>query len=138
MPFCVELVQTFRVRELDGFGAGGSPTVYRVQTVQVTGALRHHTDVQPISAGVSNQEITLAPLAASQPGSLLLLQANLPLDIRLNASNATMLSQILTTLIAASGAISALFVTNPNSLTDAVLRTELIGGGSLQAAVPLP
>jgi hypothetical protein len=138
MPFSVDVIQTFRVKEHDTFGAGDRTTVYRVATVQVTGATRHHADVQTISAGISNQEINLAPLAASQPGSLLLLQANLPLDIRLNASNATMISNILSYILAASGAISALFVTNPNSTTDAVLRTELIGGGSLQAAVPVP
>jgi hypothetical protein len=138
VPFSVELLSTFRVREHDVFAAGGRTVAYRAATVQITGATRHHADVQTISAGVSNQEIPLAPLAASQPGSLLWLQANQPLDIRLNASNATMISNILSYILAASAAISALFVTNPNSLTEAVLRTELIGGGSLQAAVPLP
>jgi hypothetical protein len=44
---------------------------------------------------------------------------------------------VLLALLAASAGISALYVTNPGT-TDAVLRTEVLGGGSLQASVPLP
>jgi hypothetical protein len=137
MPFSVQLTQTYRRIEADTFGAGGRIAALATATVQVTGATRHQEAVRTLSAGVSNLALGLDPIAASQPGSLLLVQADQPLDLRLNASTATLICGVLLWLFAASAVISALFVTNPQTV-DATVRTAVIGGGALQASIPLP
>ena len=138
MPFTVQVVQSYKVIVADTFGTGGRTEAYRLNTLEVTGASRRHSDVQSISAGGSNVEVPLSPIAASLPGHVLFLQSDRPLDVRLNASNATMISQVLAWIIGVSGAISALFVTNTDSLVSATLMLEVIGGGSIKASVPLP
>jgi hypothetical protein len=85
MPFTTYVTAHYRCVEADGFGAGGHITRHQVATVQLTGASAYHSDVQTLSAGVSNRAIGLAPLAASLPGSRRWLQANQPLDLRLNS-----------------------------------------------------
>jgi hypothetical protein len=68
---------------------------------------------------------------------VLWVQANQPLDLRLNSLSGMAVCNVLLALLAASAALSALYVTNPGS-TDATLRLEVVGGGSLQASIPLP
>jgi hypothetical protein len=137
MPFTLQLTQHARTLESDFGGVGGRITDYRVATVQITGAERRDARLGTVSAGVVDQALTLDPVAASQPGSLLFVQANQPLDLRLNNLTATAICNVVLALLAASAALSALYVTNP-ATTDAVLRLEVVGGGSLQASIPLP
>jgi hypothetical protein len=137
MPFTLQLTQALRILEQDVWGAGGRTVAHRVATVQVTGAERREARLGTISAGVVDQPLTLDPVAASAPGSVLFVQANQPLDLRLNNVTATAICNVVLALLAASAALSALYVTNPGP-TDAVLRLEVVGGGVLQASVPLP
>jgi hypothetical protein len=137
MPFTVQLTATYKVLEADVWGAGGRCTDFRVATVQITGATRRDDKVRAISGSVVDQLLNLEPVAASQPGSVLFVQANQPLDLRLNSVTATPVCHVLLALLAASAALSALYVTNPGT-TEAVLRVEVVGGGSLQASIPLP
>jgi hypothetical protein len=137
MPFTLQLTQALRILEQDVWGAGGRIVAHRVATVQITGAERRDDRLGIVSAGVSNQPLTLDPIAASAPGSVLFVQANLPLDLRLNNLSGALVCHVLLALLAASAGISALYVTNPGT-TEAVLRVEVVGGGSLQASVPLP
>jgi hypothetical protein len=137
MSFTVHVTAMYRCIEQEVFGAGGRITAHHVATAQVTGAERRDARLGTVSAGVVDQALTLDPVAASAPGSVLWVQANQPLDLRLNDVAATPVCHVLLALLAASAALSALYVTNPNP-TDAVLRLEVVGGGSLQASMPLP
>jgi hypothetical protein len=137
MPFSVQVTAMYRCIEADVFGAGGRITAHHIATAQITGAERRDARLGIVSAGVVDQAISLDPIAASQPGSVLWLQANQPLDVRLNSLSGAVISHVLLALLAASAALSALYVTNPGT-TEAVLRVEVVGGGSLQASVPLP
>jgi hypothetical protein len=137
MPFSVQLTATYKVLDADVFGAGGRTAAFHVATVQITGADRRDARLGIVSAGVVDQPLSLDPIAASAPGSVLFVQANLPLDLRLNDVAATPVCNVLLALLAASAALSALYVTNPNP-TEATLRLEVVGGGSLQASIPVP
>lgn len=109
-----------------GSGASGRIAVHRVDTLRVTGGLRHDSKLYTLSAGISNTEINLSPVTASDPGSVLRLTTNQPVDLRLNASNATMVSAVHQLMLAMS--ISALFLTVPGD-TPATVRIEVMGGG---------
>jgi hypothetical protein len=137
VPFTTQIVAMSKTLEADTFGAGGRTTDFKVATVQIAGATRRDHKLRAISGSMVDQLVNLDPVAASQPGSVLWLQANLPLDLRLNSPTAAPVCNALLLLLAASAAVSALYVTNPGT-TEAVLRVEAVGGGSLQASVPLP
>jgi hypothetical protein len=128
-------VHTLRLMEGDAFGAEARTTVHRVDTLRLTGVTRHDSQLYTLSAALVNQEVNLAPITASEPGSLLRLTTDQPLDVRLNASNASMLSAVLQLILGAS--ISALFLGVPGQ-TPATVRVEVFGGGSIQASIPAP
>ena len=135
MSFTAWLTHTLRVLESDGYGGAGRTTVHRIDTLQVTGGLRHDSKLYVLSAGVSNQAISLEPITASDPGSVLRLTTNQPVDLRLNASNASMLSAVRQLVLGAS--ISALFLSVPGD-TPATVRLEVMGGGTIAASIPAP
>jgi len=129
------LQHSLRISEADSFNTEARTTVHRVDTLRVTGVLRHDSQLYTVSAGVVNQAINLAPITASDPGSVLRLTTNQPLDVRLNASNASMLSAVLQLIL--GGSISALFLGVPGD-TPATVRVEVFGGGSIAASIPAP
>jgi hypothetical protein len=135
MSFTAELVDTLVVREVDGYGVAPRTTEHRIHTLRLTGGSRQQSQLVVVSAGVSNQEIILTPIAASAPGLLLWLATDQPLDVRLNASNASMLSALRGLVLGAS--ISALFVTPPSNV-DANVRLVTLAGGSVVASIPNP
>lgn len=134
MSFDAQALSTLRIIEGTTFGAGGRTATYRVGTIRATGAERYQEQTLTISANVSNQEITLTPINASNPGGLLFLQADHAVELRLNASNATKISGVLQMILA--GTISSLFVTTSDTAT--IFRSNVIGGGSVIASLPLP
>jgi hypothetical protein len=135
MSFTAFLQHTLRISEADAFGADARTTVHRLETLRVTGATRHDSKLYTLSAGVVNTEINLSPITASDPGALLRLTTNQPLDVRLNASNASMLSAVRQLILGM--AISALFLGVPGA-TEATVRIETIGGGSITTSTPAP
>lgn len=137
MSFSVQISQELRVMEADMFGTSGRTTEYLINTVKVTGASRYRKTIETISAGISNQEINLSPLGSSNPGQSLLIVANQPVDIRLNASNNSMISQVRQLFIAVSNTISSIFLGVPGS-ADATVMLHLIGSGSVVASIPVP
>jgi hypothetical protein len=88
-----------------------------------------------LSGGVSNLALDLTPITASDPGAMLCLATDQPLDLRLNASNASMLSAVRGLRLGAL--ISALFVTVPGSAA-ATIRLDVLGGGTVTASTPTP
>jgi hypothetical protein len=135
MSFTAELTQILRCTEQDAYGVGARTTEHRIHTMRLTGGSRQQSQLVVVSAGVSNQEILLSPITGSFPGLLLWLATDQPLDVRLNASNASMLSALRGLVLGAS--ISALFVTPPSN-ADATLRVDVMGGGSVVASIPNP
>jgi hypothetical protein len=57
----------------------------------MTGGTRKEATYYTLSGGLSNVALDLTPITASDPAALLCLATDQPLDLRLNASNATML-----------------------------------------------
>jgi len=133
--FTAEFVQTARILESDAFGTGGRTVVYRVNTLRVTGGSRRHEHERGVSASVSNLGVPLDPISDALSASVLWFEADNPLDIRLGASNSTMISGVRSMVIGAT--LSALFVTNPSSTVSAIMRVLVIGGASATASLPL-
>jgi hypothetical protein len=135
MSFTCELTTTCRVLEADSYGVGARTTEHRIHTLRLTGGSRQQSQLIVVSAGVSNQEITLSPVSATLPGLVMWLSVDQPIDVRLGASNASMISALRGLVLGAS--ISALFVTPPSNM-DATIRLVTMGGGSVVASLPNP
>lgn len=137
MSFSVQFSQMLRVVESDAFSLSGRSVEYMVNTVKVTGATKYRKTIELISAGVSNREVNLSPMGASNPGQSLLIVADQPIDIRLNASNNAMISQVRQLFMAVSNTVSSLFVTVPGSVA-ATVMVHMIGSGAITTSVPIP
>jgi len=133
MSVTVQITQVLRVMEGGSQGVAARTTVHRIASLLATGVERHDQKLMLLSAGLSGQAIDLTPITPSAAGILLWLQANQPLDLRVNASTAPVLSAVRSLLLAA--AISSLWVTTVDSNTT-TLRIEAMGGGSVQVNDP--
>jgi hypothetical protein len=58
-------------------------------------SFRRDAKVRAISGSVVDQLLNLDPVAASAPGSVLWLQANQPLDLRLNSLSGALVCNVL-------------------------------------------
>ena len=134
MSFDAQVLSTLRILEATTFGAGGRTAVYRVGTMKATGAERYQEQTQKISANLSNFELTLTPITASDPAGILFFQADHAVDLRLNISTAQRISGVLQMILA--GTLSSIFVTTSDSIT--IVRSNVIGGGTVVASIPLP
>jgi hypothetical protein len=136
MSLTGEITHILKILEVDAGGTSGRTTTHRVETSKIVGASRHDSKVYALSAGLSQVTINLSPIVASQPGALLWLTTDAPVDVRLNDASATMLSALYQLMLGMS-TISALFLTPPPSAV-ATVRIELVGGGTLHLSQPLP
>lgn len=130
--------QSVRITESDAFGASDRSTEFTIHTHRINAASAHQKTYRSISAGLSNQEINLSPITVSNPGKSIILISDQPLDIRINASNNSMISEVRQLMIAASGTISSLFIGVPNSTTAANIYINVVAGGTLTTSTPLP
>jgi hypothetical protein len=131
----VQLTHILRELEQDAYGAGGRTVQHRVATLQATDVTRHESKRYTLSAGVSNREVTLDPITASDPGQILWLTTNQPVDLRVNASNATLWSAVRQLMCGT--VISALYLTTVDSAVT-TLRLDVFGGGSVTVSEPSP
>lgn len=109
-------------------------TVHRIASLLVTGVDKHDGKLLTLSAGVSVYAVDLSPITPSAPGQLLWLATNQPVDVRLNASNAAIISAVRSLMLAA--AVSSLYLTTVDSGVT-TLRLETMGGGSVQTNDPV-
>jgi hypothetical protein len=133
MSVTVHITQTLRVLEGGSQGVAARTTVHRIASLQATGVERHDGKLLVLSAGLSVYAVDLTPITPSAAGQLLWLQANQPTDVRLNASNAAIISAVRSLLLAA--AISSLFLTTVDSGVT-TLRVECMGGGTVTTNDP--
>lgn len=136
MALTADITHILKILEVDAGGTSGRTTTHRVETQKLTGATRHDSKVYTLSAGLSQVTIDLSPIVASQPGSLLWFAADAPVDVRLNDASASLLSAVYQLMLGMS-TISALYLTPPASQV-AVVRVEVLGGGTLALSQPLP
>jgi len=134
MSITVEITQMLRVREGGSQGVAARTTVHRIASLQATGVERCDGKLLVLSAGLSIVAVDLTPITASAAGMLLWLQANQPLDLRVNSVSAPVLSAVRSLLVAA--AISSLYVTTVDSGVT-TLRLEVMGGGSVTVNDPV-
>lgn len=137
MAFTANLHCSTEMLELDGFGTAGVTLGYRVNTVQLTGANRYHEQVHYLSANISAHSIPIAPLGGSVVSdTLIILQTNAKVDVRLGSSSDTILSAVQ--FLAAVATISGVFITTGSQVT--TVRTILMGGSVTGVAVhpPIP
>jgi len=133
--FTLECVQTARILEADAFATAGRTALFHVNTIRVVGATRRQEHVRGISAGASNVGIPLDPVSDAASGSVLWVEFDQPIDTRLGASNATMISGARFLLVAAT--VSSIFVMNPSSTTSAIMYALTVGGASAATSIPL-
>jgi len=127
-------VITTELSEPTAFASTQRTIGYRTAVMDVTGIDRRHAEVQSLSAGLSAQQILLAPLGVSAPGSaLLLLQTDQPIDVGLGAS-ATLLSGLK--LLLFNGVVSSLYVYTGSQVTTLLL--DLVGGSNAVVTVSRP
>jgi len=137
MSFTANLHCTTETLEKDGFGTGGVSRSYFTNTVKMTGADRYQEQVHVMSADISALSIAIQPFGGSVVSdTMLIIQADKKIDVRLGVSTNTVLSAVQFLAIVAT--ISGLFVTTGSQAT--TLRTTLIGGSNVGVTVhpPMP
>ena len=138
MAFNFYLGQTIRITANDAFASNDRTTEFQTNNLRVTAASAHNKTYRSLSAGVSNQEINLAPITGSNPGMVIAVFADQPIDVRLGASGNTMISCVYQLMLAVSNQLSALFIGVPGSLYGANVAIHAVAGGSLSVSTPLP
>ena len=138
MAFNFYLGQTIRITANDAFASNDRTTEFQSNNLRVAAASAHNKTYRSISAGLSNQEINLAPVTGSNPGYIVALFADQPVDIRINASGNTMISCVYQMMLAVSNAVSSLFVGVPGSVYAANVAIHTVAGGTLSVSTPLP
>ena len=119
----------------DQFSLNGRTQVYLPLTAKVTGADRYQAQTWTISAGLSAQQLTLAPLGVSAPALLMVFVCDQPVDIRTNAPTDTVfLSGVQ--VMALTGHISNVYVTTGSAAT--TIHLESVGGSNATLTTSLP
>src|SRR5262245_718879 len=119
----------------DQYSLNGRTQTYVPYTAKVVAADRLNNQIIPLSAGLSAEAITIAPLGVSAPGMLMLLCADQPVDIRTNAaSDTTFLSGVQ--IFSLTGHVSSLFITTGSEAT--VLQIQVVGGSNASLTTSLP
>jgi hypothetical protein len=102
---------------------------------KVVGADRYNAQIEVLSAELSAQQITIAPLGVSAPGMILLFVADQPVDIRTNAaSDTTFLSGVQ--IMSLTGMVSNLYITTGSAAT--TLQLQVVGGSNATLTTSLP
>ena len=125
----------WEILQADQFALNGRTQVYLPLTAKVTGADRYQAQTFIVSAGLSAQQITLAPLGVSAPALLMLFVCDQPVDIRTNtASDTTFISGVQ--IMALTGHISNMFITTGSAAT--TIHLESVGGSNATLSTSLP
>jgi hypothetical protein len=137
VAFTAKLTTVFETLVGDQFGQAGRTTGYRLDTAKLTAADKWHEQTFVLSAGLSAQPITIAPLGVSAPGILVYLCADMPVDVRTNSpADTVFLSGVQ--LFQMAGHISNLYISTNDVDTTVLLK---VAGGSnavLSTSFPLP
>ncbi len=136
MPvFTATITSVLQVMQSDQFAVMGRTVAYFPSTMKATGCDKRTETVQTISAGLSAQALTLAPLGGTGLSAILFLLADQPVDVRFNAaSDAIFLSAVRQMTLGAN--ISALFVTTGSNVTTVLLA--MVGGSNAVVTTSLP
>lgn len=125
----------WEIRHGAQYDLNGRTQVYRPHTMTVLNADRYQSQTWVLSAGLSAEPLTLAPLGVSAPVMMLQFASDQPVDLRTNtASDTTFLSGVQFLVLLA--ALSNLFVTTGTAAT--TIHLELVGGSAAQAVTSLP
>ncbi len=119
----------------DQYSLSGKTVAYYPIGAKLLGADRQNIQTLALSAGLSAQQIQMAPLGVSAPGMLMLLLSDQPVDIRTNApSDVVFLSGV--TFFVIGGHLSNIYVTTGSAET--TLHLEAAGGSNAQLLASLP
>lgn len=135
MSMTAQVTTVFEVAESPAPGTGGRTVVFWPGHLKLTGADRRHSQSVTLSAGLSAHELTIPPLGHSATTSVLLLFSDQPLDVRIGASGASLISSVYQLMLAAH--CSALFVTTPAAAA-ATIALEAVGGSATTITVSTP
>jgi hypothetical protein len=129
MTFLWEVLQN------DQYTLNGRTQTYIPMAAKVVGADRYNAQIEVLSAELSAQQITIAPLGVSAPGMILLFVADQPVDIRTNAaSDTTFLSGVQ--IMSLTGMVSNLYITTGSAAT--TLQLQVVGGSNATLTTSLP
>lgn len=133
--FSAECTTFWEVKVADQYGLNGRTRTFFPSTMRIQNADRYQAQTWSISANLSAQTITLAPLGVSAPGALLFMVADNPVDLRWNAaSDSIFLSAVRQIALAAN--FSNMYVTTGSNVT--ILHLEVTGGSSAEVSTSLP
>ncbi len=125
----------FEQMTADQYSLTGRTNVYIPESAKLINADRYNDQILTLSAALSAQQLSWAPLGVSAPSIMLLFNADQPCDIRTNAASDTnFLSGIQ--LLFMCGHISNIFVTTGSSVT--TIRMIACGGSSAELSTSLP
>jgi hypothetical protein len=137
VAFTAKLTTVFETLVGDQFGQAGRTTGYRLDTAKLTAADKWHEQTFVLSAGLSAQPITIAPLGVSAPGILVYLCCDYPVDIRTNSpSDAVFLSGVQ--LFQMAGSISNVYLSTGATATTVLLKVAGGSSAQLYTTFPLP
>lgn len=136
MPFTMDTTTLLSIRENTTFGIGGRVMSYLPVTMLLTGADRHQGQRHIMSANLSQQQLTLTPLGVSAQAMLLVFATDNPVDLRLGASTAPIVSAVRQLILGAN--VSSIWVDTGSNVTKILL--EMAGGSNatLEATLPFP
>jgi len=119
------------------FGATGQTIEYQVESAKVLNADRANDQIFLLSAGLSAQPISIAPLGVNAPAMLVFLCTDQPVDIRTNAASDTnFLSSVQ--LWCMAGYVSNVFLTTGSQVTTVMLKAAGGSAAALTVTFPLP
>jgi hypothetical protein len=130
--------QSSKITVGDLFGSYDRTIEFQVNSFKITAASAHNKTYRSISAGLSNQSINLESITASNPGKSIMIMADQPIDVRLGASDASMISSVYQLVIAVSNTVSSVFIGVPGSIAAANVMVHVVAGGTLSVSLPLP
>lgn len=118
-------------------GVTGMTIEYGVHAAKVLNADRANDQIMLLSAGLSAQPISIAPLGVNAPAMLVFLCTDQPVDIRTNAATDTnFLSSVQLWCLA--GYVSNVFLTTGSQVTTVMLKAAGGSAAMLTVTFPLP
>lgn len=135
--FTARLTAIWETLLADQYALTGRTITYLPASAKLVAADRYADQILALSAALSAQQLSWAPLGISAPGTLLMFQADQPCDIRTNAASDTnFLSGIQ--LLYVAGHISNIYVTTGSQAT--TIHLVACGGSAatLTTSLPLP
>ena len=119
----------------DQWSLTGKTVAYLTDMAKVVNADRYQDRIVVLESNLSAQHLSWAPIGVSGPGTLMMLQADCPIDIRTSPSGVERFSGVQ--LMYLAGCISNIYV-DTGSYPATTIRMIAAGGSNAELSTTLP